>query len=756
MPKGAWWWPFGTKSGDVPTEAFAPSAASGTVSELTQAKTPASPKPERVMTPEEEVSAGMASGGFKRLLMDAWKDEWTRSGNAILGLIYDRNPDDLVASKAMRVKVYQDMLRDPYIKAGLSIKKLSVVRLPNEILPATDSEEDKKISEFVADQLECMETPWFDLLWNILNAVDVGYSIAEMNYKVVEKGKWQGKIGLSTVKGKDPYFFSFRINQRGDIATVIQRVGNIWAPNSMLPHHEFPPEKFLVASFQQLYNNPYGSSDLRAAYRAFFIKDWAWKFRSIFMEKWGMPTVMGQYPPGMSEERRQQLEGVLDSIQNDTVVTIPADIKIELLRVATTANQQEYERAIQDLNKEILVGLIGSFLGVDEGHKTGSRASGQVHMQVSKLFIESLVTTIQEVVNRQLIRRLVDMNFDVEKYPKLHFDMTHMNADEIMSEIGVDAALAAMGIIVDPKYLYRKYDRPMPDMEYVPIDPAANNQNPQSKKPKGASGGAPAGPAGPQLYIRRISANPDVGVTPPPKPGDSQAADQKASKERKKEATKVKMAETLECQRAKALPEQPQKIGALREAYSWILRLAEGFDDDKSKRLAFDLAGREREFRIKTGHWMSFDEAQELYAQAVAATERETPPPSPSAPAPAPSPVHVHLHQEGTTVNNQAQDLSKLTEAIEAVGKKKPDTIVVSPTPVQVAAPRVVVHNEIPAQEKPTVTLHVDPTPIVISPTPITIKNENAINLPPPKAKTIELKLDKDGNPTGGTITPKE
>jgi len=44
--------------------------------------------------------------------------EWTRSSAYILGGIYDYNPDDLVINKGLGVRIYQDMRREPYIKAA--------------------------------------------------------------------------------------------------------------------------------------------------------------------------------------------------------------------------------------------------------------------------------------------------------------------------------------------------------------------------------------------------------------------------------------------------------------------------------------------------------------------------------------------------------------------------------------------------------------------------------------------------------------
>src|SRR5688572_30212011 len=150
-------------------------------------QTPGMPEPP-VLAPVLNVGAGgegntdggtmdEALSGGRRFLTNALMREWTESAQAILNETWDYNPDDLVQQKGKHIKVYQEMLRDPYVKAGLLIKKLSVLRLPTEVLPASSKAVDQEIAKFVEEQIETMDTPWHTLLMGVMDCVDCGYSI---------------------------------------------------------------------------------------------------------------------------------------------------------------------------------------------------------------------------------------------------------------------------------------------------------------------------------------------------------------------------------------------------------------------------------------------------------------------------------------------------------------------------------------------------------------------------------------------------
>lgn len=507
-----------------------------------------------------EIQAEPHSSAKVRVTVDNLFKEMALASSAIFGYTADYNPDDLVIDKGMGVKIYQDMLRDPYIKAGLLFKKISVTRLPQSIIPFSDSPRDVQIASFIEWTMENMKTPLIDVLWDVMDGVDVGYSISEKNYRIVDRGRWNGLIGLDSVKGKDPFVYSFEIDDFGNIVSVYQRFGFRAAGYS--PTHgirgsdgdvRLPPDKFVIYSFMKKYSNPYGTSDLRAAFRAFFIKDFAWKFRAIYMEKFGMPPVVGRFPNGTQEPRRKKFEKVLESIQTETVLTIPEDLIIEVLKIAQ-AGPTEYERAIADLNKEILIGMLGSFLSAEEGKRTGARAQGQVHFKVASLFTYHLANSVEQTFNRQLIRPLVDFNWNVDgNYPTWRMDIP--DSDRLAADMNIDKGLHDMNVPLAPDYFYKKYARPRP-------------------------------------------ANPEMG-----------------------RRIGMDYTDTFSRVRSRSIPDDPRKISQLKSSYT-VLAMAEGVRGhkltlDDAMVVGYDMAGFERKYREQYGVWLNADKAYKYFVERL-------------------------------------------------------------------------------------------------------------------------------------------
>ena len=413
--------------------------------------------------PDEETEHGKISD---MLLLDK---ESVVSGRAVQGGIWENyNPDDLVRAKGKGVKVYQDMARDPYVKAALWYKKSAVLAMPWRIQPASQAIEDGRVAQFVDFAFKHMEHPFGHFIENALDALDIGYSLCEQVWGTVPFEPWAGKWAIQRLAGKDPYVYEFTL----DDFERVKAISSSWT------NTRFPLEKFFLFSWCPRYDNPYGTSDLRSAYRAFFIKDAVWKFRALYLEKFGMPPLIGKYPNGTSKEKRDALLKVMKTIQHETAITIPDNLSISALEIATLSRQTEYERAIADLNKEILVGILGSFMPVEEGKKSGGRAASRESRLVIELFIHRLATALAEEINRQLVSRLSWFNFSSPVPPTFAFDVR--DRDQMMLDIEIDDALKnKLGVRLNDEELYKRYNRLPPSIS--DLDRTADNVIPEGK-----------------------------------------------------------------------------------------------------------------------------------------------------------------------------------------------------------------------------------------------------------------------------------
>lgn len=361
-----------------------------------------------------------------------------------LGGLASYNPDDLIGSRGY--EVYDQMQKDAQVRACLNIKKLSILSRGWQVHPASGDPEDVRVAEFVRWCLEDMRGSVIDVLYDILDAVAKGYSISEINYKVIEYGPYMGMIGLDSVKSKDPSTISFETDKFLNLTGIKQCIGGDTA---------LPADKFLLYTYMPRYESPYGTSDLRAAYRHWWSKDIILRFYNIYLEKYGSPTVLGAYSRGTPKSQQDDLLKVLDKIQQETAIVLPDDIKIELLE-AQRGGDLGYMQAIEYHDRQIAKSILGQTLTTDEGMRFGSFALAKVHLDVLRMTLEKVKRDIEEtVIQEQLMRRLVGYNFGSVRCPS--FSLGTLRERDLTLLADVVGKLVAGGVVAPDEPWIREY-----------------------------------------------------------------------------------------------------------------------------------------------------------------------------------------------------------------------------------------------------------------------------------------------------------
>ena len=326
------------------------------------------------------------------------------------------NPDELVSKKGM--SILHKMRHDDQIKAVSATKKYARLSTPWKIHPASESVEDGKIAEFVRFNLMSMEGSLNADLLEILTAMDFGYSITEKVWKIIEKGEFKGKIGLKALKTRKPDNFDFDVDEHDNLKPngIIQglRAGTA---------KYFPKDKFIIYSHGKEFDNFYGSSDLRAVYRSYWSKDILIRFWNMWLERFPAPFIIGWYPEGTSSTRRSSLLNILKKMQIATAAVLPDNLEIEIKEMKDVGHAV-FKEAITFHNTSMARGILcPDLIGYTETTGPGSYALGKKHFDVFLFVLEQLGKELEETVMlEQLIRPLVDFNFDVTLYPQFKFE----------------------------------------------------------------------------------------------------------------------------------------------------------------------------------------------------------------------------------------------------------------------------------------------------------------------------------------------
>jgi phage gp29-like protein len=366
-----------------------------------------------------------------------------------LGSIAPYNPDDLIGKRGYAI--YDQMQRDAQVQACLVIKKLAVLSRGWEVHPASSDPGDMEVADFVRFALEAMRGSVLDVLYNVLDALAKGFSVLEMNYAVLDKEPYRGRVGLASIKAKDPSTFAFATDEYLNV-TGLTRVG---FSNSEPRISNLDPAKFVVYTYMPRYESPYGTSDLRAAYKHYWSKDVLTRFMNLYLEKYGSPTAKGSYKRGTPKASQEELLRVLDKIQQETAIVIPEDVQVELLE-AHRGGEAGYLQAIEFHDKQISRAILCQTLMTDEGTRVGSFALAKVHLDVLKMCLRKLKRDLEEsVMGEQVIKRLVDYNFVVSAYPT--FSLGPLEDRDVAELSGVIEKLVSGQIIKPDEQWIRGY-----------------------------------------------------------------------------------------------------------------------------------------------------------------------------------------------------------------------------------------------------------------------------------------------------------
>jgi len=331
------------------------------------------------------------------------------------------NPDRLVRVKG-GLKVYDEMRLDDQVKACLSLKKQAILAPGWEVEPATeDNPQDQEIADFVTDIFQGVDGSFEYSLWEMLSAMDFGYSLQEKIWKTIEVGRWSGKWGLKALKSKRPHFYTFDVDEFSNI-----KPDGLVQTGLATSQVRLPADKFVIYSYQKEFGNWYGTSDLRTAYRAWWSKDNIVKFWNMSLERFGMPMILAKLKTS-DPSKKQEVDNILNNIQAKTSIVAPDGlVDFSFLESeqggSRRGGQSPYEQALAFHNRAIARSILIPDRLIEAG-EVGAYAQSRTHFDVFLWVIQKARAELEEtVVQEQLVRQIVEWNFaGITELPKFRF-----------------------------------------------------------------------------------------------------------------------------------------------------------------------------------------------------------------------------------------------------------------------------------------------------------------------------------------------
>jgi hypothetical protein len=390
-------------------------------------------------------------------------------------------------------RAYRDLHRkEPSIRAAIKGKVAAVASLDVSVVPEDpDDDMDCKVAEFVNWTVKKSPHGWDGLAAKVLEPAFLdGFSLNEIVQKAhTDSRKWYGAHGLKYVKNRDTANFSLRLDAYRNVLGVVNGVRG-------LRTHD--PRKLILFTHSDLFDNPFGQSDLRAAYRSANLIDAAYELWYTAVKIYGAPFLTGRVADPV---RKAAFEKMLKNARAHGYAVCPVEDEIDVLNMASATSFDAFEAKVNKHREEIFMAVRGAYLPFLEGQGNDANGDTAVHKVASDAVEYLIAKALGRVLTHQLVPALVIPNFgDRVGIPTVLFG--GVNWAETKQQLEV--AETVMGkVAISKRWYYEISQVPPPDgpedslggppPALPPSSPGAPGQTP----PPGAPG--QAGPPGQAL-----------------------------------------------------------------------------------------------------------------------------------------------------------------------------------------------------------------------------------------------------------------
>lgn len=308
---------------------------------------------------------------------------------------------------------------DGTTRLALQGLKLPIISAKWFITPASDSDEDKKVAAFVEyNLLEHLNTGWTHFLREALSHLEFGYYVFEKVYQDLDF-EGQTYIGLKKLAPRMPGTIQAWLTEDGEkgITQHTNTRGTV----------SIPIEKLLILTNEKEGDNWEGESILRAAYPHFYYKTSYYKIDAIATERQGVgiPRARKTGKEGgakLKNEEKAKIKEILRNIRanEESYILEPDGITVDFLD-AMANSLKNPENMINHHDVQILKSVLLQFLALGQS-ESGSRAVSEDQHKLFNDALNAVAVTFSDAMNKYVIEQLVDLNFQVENYPKLGFE----------------------------------------------------------------------------------------------------------------------------------------------------------------------------------------------------------------------------------------------------------------------------------------------------------------------------------------------
>lgn len=352
------------------------------------------------------------------------------------------------------IKVYKEMHdNDPIVGAVILVIKNLIRQAEWFIEPASDSNVDKEIADFVTSCMEDMEQSWKQFISEVLSMVIYGWSYFEIVYKRRKKNLFDPIFGSKfddrrigwrnlAVRSQDS-FWRWELDDNDRLVGLTQQAFND------MKERTIPLSKSLHFRTTTHKNNPQGESILRKAYRPWFFKKRIEEIEGIGIERdlaglpvaWVPPELLKSDATAEQKATLAAIEELVKNVRNDEQAGLVLPLvydergnKLFEFELMSSKGRRNFDtdKIIMRYNRTIAMSALADFIIL--GHdNVGSFALASSKTKVFSVAVGSYMDEISEVFNRRAIPQLLEINgIRPDALPKLaHSDIETIDLDDL-------------------------------------------------------------------------------------------------------------------------------------------------------------------------------------------------------------------------------------------------------------------------------------------------------------------------------------
>lgn len=342
------------------------------------------------------------------------------------------NPDYTLKKAGKDIAVYEELLAETRVSSCVSSRMSGITSLEWGIGVGQDETEVSKFVKSVFDNFDLD-----NLIREILRATIFGYQPLEVIW-----AERDGRFIIDRIVGKPQRWFEFNTDR-----ALCMKPKTGFSDGTPVPDY-----KFLVPRHNASYDNPYGDAILSKVFWPVTFKKGGMTFWVQFVEKYGMPLVLGKYPSGTSKDDVDNFVSAIVELRQGGFGAISENTSLELLDGVSESNINAFRELVNYCNTDIAISILGQNLTTEVNG--GSLAAAQAHMEVRKDLIDNDRKIVQRTLNTA-IEWLVKLNYGTSTDAPKFSLWKEEDVDTALAER--DKTLHDAGVRFSKTYLQKAY-----------------------------------------------------------------------------------------------------------------------------------------------------------------------------------------------------------------------------------------------------------------------------------------------------------